>query len=157
MADQPSDIAAELRRLADATDDLVRTIVTPVARGEATRVVRIAEEASRLRRAEQLWQLVAGMTAAIMLSVALVDMHVHRSHIAPLEHGRPTSGSWPMWPNEYTEGIPVGPVLLFLGVVLIVLSLANWQRARRRREEQEQRVLGEFGRSLVETMHPPDP
>lgn len=146
------DLAEELAALTQATHDLVATIIAPVAHAEAVRVARTFSATARLRRAKEWWRLVLGMTVAVMLSVALVDVHVHRSHIAPLEHGHVTSDAWPMWPTEYATGVAVGPVLLFVGAVVILVSVVGYVRASRRLAEQYRREGEDLERPLAEQL-----
>lgn len=149
------DIAEELGRLTDATHALVSTIIAPVAAAEAVRVVRVTAETARLRRSTQWWRFVLSVTLAVMLSVALVDIHIHRSHVAPLENGvHSTSSLAPMWPGPATEGFAVGPLLLFAGLLVTLASVAGYLRASRRLAAQERREDEELHRTLAERLRP---
>lgn len=148
------DIAEELAGLTQATHDLVETLVKPAAHDEAVRVARITSETWRLRRLNQLWLTVLGVTVAILLSVALTDVHVHRSHIAPLEGATGTADTLPMWPSAQSVGTPVGPALLFVGLLVILASLGGYLRTNRRLTEQERRERDELERPLVDELKP---
>jgi hypothetical protein len=164
MSDRERRDAEDLERLADATDRLAISTdslldeVKGLARHEANQVVRRSQRRQRALLASSVWSALAAVMLAVLISSTLIDVHVHRGHVEPIESRLTniealiaevddtigagmlpdldgerfaTASAAPLAPADEQDAPPVGVIIYGAGALVLLGCLAAWGRARR--------------------------